>query len=232
MDPSLSNFMPMDLQTQDSSPCTDCLSSLSCLTSVCSDCLHSCSLWCQHCRPAVALSSHSGRNLSVPLYPFVQFKCLVYGHTYVRKQALHTHFLASTQGWYLNAYVDKVFGHPTQSAEAPSICCVWNPLNLNLPHGAQKWCSKVHEMPHLILSASFTIIDNIKYAPRQAIRIEGRGEGGWNPPPPSLPWSALGIPVSCAILPNMLGGVCLMQMWCLFSQLKKCTCHFPFITCT
>ena len=166
MDPSLSNSMPMDLQTEDSSPCTHHLSSLSCLTSVCSDRLRSCCLWSRHCSLAVALSSRSRHNLSAPSYPFIQFKCSVYGHTYVRKQALHTHFLANTQGWYLNVHVDKVFGHPTQSAEAPNICCVWNSLTLNLPHGAQEWWSNVHEMPHLILSASFTIIGNVKHAPR------------------------------------------------------------------
>ena len=66
MDPSLSSSTLMDLlnATEYSSPCMFRLSSLASLTSV-SDCLRSCSLWCQHCSLAVALSSHSRRNLSL-----------------------------------------------------------------------------------------------------------------------------------------------------------------------
>ena len=68
MDPSLSNSTPMDpLNTTDSSPCTLHLSSLASLTSVRSDRLPFCSLWHRCCSLAVALSSHSRRNLSLAL---------------------------------------------------------------------------------------------------------------------------------------------------------------------
>ena len=101
MDPSLSNSMPMDLQTEDSSPCMHRLSSLFCLTSVCSDCLHSCSLWCQHCRPAVALSSHSGRNLYLCIRLFNLNVWYMTTHMYVSKHYTRIFLLVPKVGIWM-----------------------------------------------------------------------------------------------------------------------------------
>ena len=102
IDPSLSNFTPMDpLNTTDSSPCTLRLSSLASLTSVRSDRLPSCSLWRRRCSlavysPFLSLYTHLSfalsRFISIELHGMESFVAQKFQHVCKFEMHVYLHF--------------------------------------------------------------------------------------------------------------------------------------------